>query len=129
MSSCDINDVVSGIVKEYIKPKLPIYKIHYIVVIFWDEREIYTDYHSKLVECITNDNNDEKIWVNLLIDKTNPCITSYFVDLYERVIKNGGKCVGADPLEEHWNNLVTVDSSTDDINDVKVIVHSLERVA
>jgi hypothetical protein len=126
-STNDITDVVSGIVKEYIKPKYPIYKVDYIVVIFWDEREIYTDYYSKLVECIAD--NDEKIWVNLLIKKENPCINSYFVDLYQRVKKNRSNIIEANPLEEHWDNFLTVDSNTDAMNDVKVIVHNLERVA
>lgn len=128
-STNDITDVVSGIVKKYIKPKYPIYRISYILVINWDgnfDNELVTEYFSKLVECRTD---DEKIWVNLVINKQEAFINSYLVDLYERVKKNGGKCIEGVVGEELWDTLLLSSYSTECIGNVRVIVHDLERVA
>ena len=128
-STNDITDVVSGIVKEYIKPKYPIYRISYILIVNfggeWEDKLI-TKSCSKLVEQILEVSG--YCWPYLLLRDESPAITKKLISEYEKAKIIGLKTIEMD-IKRDWYSKIVDEYFEDDIANAKLIVHNLERVA
>lgn len=128
-TTCDITDVVSGIVKKYIKPKNPIYRISYIVIISFDgewEGKLITKSCSKLVEQIPE--SDGYFWPYLLLRDESPGINKKLIFDYEKNKIIGGKTIEIE-LKRDWYSKIVDEFLEDDVSVAKIIVYNLERVA
>jgi len=125
----DITDVVSGIVKTYIKPKYPIYRISYILIINlggeWEDKLI-TKSFSKLVEQISE--VDGYCWPYLLIRQSSPAINKKLIFDYEKNKIIGLKTIEID-IKRDWYSIIVDEFFEDDIANAKLIVYDLHRVA
>jgi len=128
-STNDITDVVGGIVKKYIKPKYPIYRISYIVIVNfggeWEDKLI-TKSCSKLVEQILEVSG--YCWPYLLLRDESPAITKKLISEYEKAKIIGLKTIEMD-IKRDWYSKIVDEYFEDDIANAKLIVHDLERVA
>jgi len=130
----DITDVVSGIVKTYIKPKYPIYRISYILIINfcgeWDiddpQGGLITKSCSKLVEQISE--VDGYCWPYLLIRQSSPAINKKLIFDYEKNKIIGLKTIEID-IKRDWYSIIVDEFFEDDIANAKLIVYDLHRVA
>ena len=79
-TTCDIKHSIGGIINEYIKPKTPIYEVHYIVslVHFGDLQTISKNHLAELSQ------NDTDLFTN-----NRPTISTGVVETWNQIIKNG----------------------------------------
>lgn len=125
----DITDVVGGIINTYIKPKYPIYRISYIIVINfngdWEDKLVIKSC-SKLVEQISE--VDGYCWPYLLLRDESPAINKKLIIDYEKNKKIGLKTI-TDNIKRDWYCKLMDEFFIDDIANAKLIVHNLERIA
>jgi hypothetical protein len=130
-STNDITDVVSGIVKKYIKPKYPIYRISYILIVNfggeWDHKLI-TKSCSKLVEQIPEVSGYGLVGGWVVDCECRPAINKKLISEYEKNKIIGLKTVEID-IKRDWYSKIVDDFFEEDIANAKIIVHDLERVA